>query len=201
MRPWISRSRPIGYRFDDLLKGAVLVMKPHLTSSSSTITRHAGNQDGTAEVLAHPVGIGDRARRAEVVHAARPHLMLASAPAWRHKLILTGRLDCSTVVELEDEIECLCEEGVTILILDLRKLDALDSVGARAIAFRGAACKKRGRDFAVVPGSPVVNRALAEAGAESLLAGDPGEAGVLSLAASASDSSPRDTATVMIKDL
>jgi anti-anti-sigma factor len=175
-------------------------MKPHLTSSSTTITRHLGTQDGTAEVLAHPVSIGDRAGRAQAV-PDRPHLALASSPVWRHKLILTGRLDHRTVVELEDEIECLCEEGVTILTLDLRQLDAIDSVGAKTIALHGVACKRRGRDFAVVPGSPIVHRALAEAGAESLLAGDSGEAGVLRLATRALDSSPGDTATVMIKNL
>jgi anti-anti-sigma factor len=173
-------------------------MKPHLTSSATTaITNHSGNQNAATQVLAHPVSVDDRAGRAPAVHA-RPHLTLASAPVWKHKLILTGTLDQRTVVELEDEIECLCEEGVTILTLDLRQLDAIDSVGARTIALRGAACKMRGRDFAVVPGSPVVHRALVEAGAESLLAGDPG---VLRLAARTSDSSPRGTSTVMINNL
>jgi anti-anti-sigma factor len=176
-------------------------MKPHLTSSASTtITGHVDNQDRTAEALAHPVGGGDRAGGARAVQAG-PHLTLASAPVWRHKLILTGRLDHRTVVELEDEIECLCEEGVTSLTLDLRQLDAIDSAGARAIACRGAACRRRGRDFAVVPDSPVVHRALAEAGAESLLAVDPVKTGVLRLAAGASDGSPHDTSTVMIKSL
>ncbi len=132
---------------------------------------------------------------------AGPYLTLASEPVWRHKLILTGRLDHRTVVEFEDEIECLCEEGVTSLTLDLRQLDAIDSVGARAIASHGAACKGRGRDFAVVPGSPVVHRALAEASAESLLAVDPGKTSALRLGTSASASSLHDTSTVMIKNL
>ncbi len=121
-----------------------------------------------------------------------------SAPVWKHQLILTGTLDRRTVVELEDEIECLCEEGVTILTLDLRQLDAIDSVGAMTIARRGAAYKTRGRDFVVVPGSPVVHHALVEAGAESLLAGDPEETGVVRLATRTSYSSPRDTSTAMI---
>jgi anti-anti-sigma regulatory factor len=174
-------------------------MKPHLTSSSTAITM--GNQNGTtAEVLAHAVSVGDRAGREPAVHA-RPHLTLASAPVWRHKLILTGSLDRRTVIELEDEIECLCEEGVTILTLDLRQLDTIDPAGAKAIASHGAECRRRGHDFAVVPGSPIIHHALAEAGAESLLADDPGATGVLCLATRASDSSPHDTSTVMIKDL
>ncbi len=174
-------------------------MKPHLTSSS-TITRQLDTQDRMAEVLAHPIGVGDRAGRAQTVHAG-PRLTLASAPVWRHKLILTGKLDHHTAVELEDEIECLCEEGVTSLTLDLRQLDAIDSVGARAIASHGATCKRRGRDFAVVPGSPVVHRALAEVSAESLLAVEPGETGVHRPASGASEASPHDTSTAMVKNL
>jgi anti-anti-sigma regulatory factor len=175
-------------------------MKPRLTSALTTPTMYSGNQDRPQETLAHPLTIGDRAGRAQEVRP-RPQLALASAPVWKHKLILTGRLDCSTVVELEDEIECLCEEGVRTLTLDLRQLDAIDPVGARAIACGGAACKEQGRDFAVVPGSPVIQRALAEAGAEGLLAGDPGEAGALPPAKSVLDSSLRDTSTVMVKKL
>lgn len=175
-------------------------MKPSLTSASTTITGHEGNRDGTTQVLEHPLTIGDRGGAAQAVRA-RPRLTLASAPVWRHKLILTGKLDHRTAVELEDEIECLCEEGVTNLTLDLCRLDAIDSAGAKAIAFGGAACKKRGRDFAVVPGSPVVHRALTEAGAESLLAGDPQGTGFLGLAPGAPDGAPHDTSTAMIKEL
>jgi anti-anti-sigma factor len=170
-------------------------MKSRLTSALPTLNRHPDNQQGTAHALAHPLTIVDRVRQAQM--RPRPQLTLASAPTWNHKLILKGRLDCRTVVELEDEIECLCEEGVTLLTLDLRQLEEIDSTGARAIACGGAACKRRGRDFAVLPGSPAVQRALAEAGAEGLLAADAG-ATAPSLG---SNGSPRDTSTVMIKNL
>jgi anti-anti-sigma regulatory factor len=175
-------------------------MKPRLTSALATLTRHPGNQARTGEALVHPLIIRDRGNRAREAHA-RPQLTLASPSAWQHKLILTGRLHRGTVVELEDEIACLCEEGVTTLTLDLRQLDAIDSVGARAIAWGGAACKKRGRDFAVIPGSPVVHRALAEAGAEGLLARDPVEAGALPLVPGASNGLPRNTSTALVKNL
>jgi len=175
-------------------------MKPHPLTSSSMTTMHAHNQE-TAEVVAHSASIGKRDASRSQAQRARPHLTLASAPVWRHKLVLTGRLNHRTAVELEDEIECLCEEGVTILTLDLRQLEAIDSAGAKTIALHGVACKRRGRDFAVVPGSPIVHRVLAEAGAESLLVGDPDETGVLSLATRASDASPHDAGTAMIKNL
>jgi anti-anti-sigma factor len=176
-------------------------MKPHLLTSLLMTTGHAYNQDETAEVGAYSASISERdASRAQVGRAG-PHLTLANTPVWSHKLVLMGRLNHRTAVELDDEIECLCEEGVTVLTLDLRQLDAIDSVGAKTIAHHGMACKRRGRDFAVVPGSPVVHRVLAEAGAESLLAGDQGEIDALRLTARASDGSPCDTSTVMIKNL
>lgn len=173
-------------------------MQPQLTSSATAITNHPGNHDAAAEALAYPVSVDDRDDRTPTV-PTRPHLTLASAPVWNHKLILTGALNRRTAVELEDEIECLCEEGVTMLTLDLRQLDAIDPIGAITIARHGAACKMRGRDFAVVPGSPVVHRALVDAGAESLLMKNPTERGVLRIAAP--NSSPRDTSTVIIKSL
>ncbi len=173
-------------------------MKPRLTSASATLAGPS-NQDGMA-ALAHPRTNGARAGRTQKA-LARPQLTLASAPAWNHKLILKGRLDRRTVVELEDEIECLCEEGVTVLTLDLRQLDAIDSAGASAIAWGGLACKQRGRGFTVVPGSPAVHRALSEAGTEGLLADDAGPERAPAFATSASDGSSGDTSTVMIKNL
>jgi anti-anti-sigma factor len=164
-------------------------MESHLTSSSTT--GQVLNQDRVA-----PISVGVRDAGSGHLRAVpgQAQLTLVSPLGWRHKLILTGRLDNSTAVELEEEIECLCEEGVTILTLDLRQLDAIDAAGARAIALRGAVCRRQGRDFAVIPGSPVVHRALTEAGAESLLADDPGKRG-------ASDRSLSDTSTAMIKNL
>jgi anti-anti-sigma factor len=153
-------------------------MKPHLTSSTT-------NHETSLSEAAH----------------ARPHLTLASAPVWRHKLILTGRLDRRSAAELEEEIECLCQEGVTILTLDLRQLDAIDAAGAKTIAFRGALCKRRGHDFAVIAGSRPVHRALAEAGTADLLAADPDETVVSRFSGSSADGSFPDRSTAMIKSL
>jgi anti-anti-sigma regulatory factor len=175
-------------------------MKPHLTLASTALTEHPGIQEGKARALAHPLTTDERGDQTQGA-PARTRPAPISVPAWRHKLILTGSLDSRTVVELEDEIDCLCEEGVTSLTLDLRQLDAIDPVGARAIACGGAACKERRRDFAVLPGSPVVRRVLSEAGAENLLAADSGEQRALPFVASAAGAAPRDTWTVMVKNL
>ena len=82
---------------------------------------------------------------------------------WRHTLILTGRLDHHSAAELEDEIECLREEGVTALTLDLRGLDEIDAPGEQLIATEGALFKEGGRSFAVIPGGLLGQGLLAEA--------------------------------------
>ena len=148
-------------------------MNHHLTLS--TASQYARNQDDEVEAVADRTRASEGEASLSVAAHARPHLTLASTPVWRHKLILTGKLDYRSAPELEEEIECLCQEGVTILTLDLRQLDAIDSTGATVIAFRGAACKRRGHDFAVIPGSRIIHRALAEAGATDLLTLDPNE--------------------------
>jgi anti-anti-sigma factor len=177
-------------------------MKRHLTLSAMSQYAHAQGEDTEA--------VADRARGtsagdgeiglSEAAHA-RPQLTLASPPVWRHKLILTGKLNHHSAPEFEEEIECLCEEGVTTLTLDLRQLDAIDPTGVTAIACSGAVCKGRGHDFAVIPGSRVIHRALAEAGATDLLAPDPSESVVLRFSSRSSDGFFSDRSTTMIKSL
>ncbi len=171
-------------------------MKHHLTSS--TTSQYARNQGGKTEAVAGRTRASDgQTSLSEAAHA-RPYLTLARAPIWRHKLILTGKLDHRSAPELEEEIECLCQEGVTILTLDLRQLEAIDAAGVTAIAFHGAACKRRGHDFAVITESRVIHRALAEAGATDLLTPDPNESVVPN---SSSEGSFSDRSTTMIKTL
>jgi anti-anti-sigma regulatory factor len=110
-------------------------------------------------------------------------------------------LDYRSASELEEEIECLCQEGVTILTLDLRQLDAIDPTGATVIAFCGAACRRRGRDFVVIPGSRVIHRELTEAGATDLLTLDRNESIVRHYSSRSSDRFSSDRSTTMIKNL
>ena len=145
-------------------------MNHHLTLS--TTSQHVLDRDNAAEVVTDRTPAGED--QASLLEATRTRqLTLASAPVWRHKLILTGKLDHDSTPELEEEMDCLFEEGVTSLALDLRQLDAIDSIGVAAVTRRGAVCKMRGHDFAVIPGSHLIRRALAEAGATDLLASDP----------------------------
>jgi anti-anti-sigma factor len=146
-------------------------MHRHLTVSP--MSQHALDQGDTTNAVTNRTLIGHGQTSQSETTYARPQQTLASEPAWRHKLILTGKLDHRSASELEDEIECLCEEGVATLTLDLRQLDTIDSTGINAIVRRGAVCKMRGHGFVVVPGSGAILRALAEAGATDLLTPDP----------------------------
>lgn len=174
-------------------------MTHHLTLS--TASQHARNQGDEVEAASNLTRAGDGETNLSVAVQIRPHLTLASRLVWRHRLILTGKLDYRSASELEEEIDCLCQEGVTILTLDLRQLDAIDPTGATVVAFCGAACKGRGHDFAVIPGSRVIRRALVEAGATALLTLGPNESGVRRFSSHSSDGFSSDRSTTMIKNL
>lgn len=174
-------------------------MTHHLTlSAASQHARVQGDEMAAGSDLAHA---GDDEANLSAAVYSRSHLTLANTPVWRHRLILRGRLDYRSACELEEEIECLCEEGVTILTLDLRQLDAIDPTGATAVAFCGAACRKRGRNLAVIPGAGIVHHALTEAGATDLLTPDWNESVVRLSSGPCSDGFASDRSTTMINNL
>jgi anti-anti-sigma factor len=95
--------------------------------------------------------------------------VLASVSVRTHTLILIGELDHRSAHALEAEIDRLCEEGVTGITLDLRELTYIDSIGVAVIAFRSGLCKRRGYDFALIPGSRLIQRAFEQSGASESL--------------------------------
>jgi anti-anti-sigma factor len=160
-------------------------MKGHLTSSRiGRDAPKAGSQDsgsrGNASSLPRtPFVPGPAARRRNQRDTA-----ITSVGVWSHTIVLTGALTHRTAHELEVEIEQRCADGVTAITLDLRELTYIDPIGVAVIAFRSRLCKRRGYDFAVVAGSPMMRRAFAQAGVGSLLdeVGEPGLGQVHSLA-------------------
>jgi anti-anti-sigma factor len=140
-------------------------MKPHLTASAVDIgTREedgpAGKPAGRTSANLNKNGRAQSSGRS---------LALASVSIRTHTLVLTGELDHRSAHALEAEIERLCEEGVTGITLDLRELTSIDSIGVAVIAFRCGLCKRRGYDFALVPGPRNVHRAFEQAGVAELL--------------------------------
>lgn len=67
-----------------------------------------------------------------------------TGPGWEHTLILTGTLDHRSAPDLEDEVECLCEEGVTSVTLDCTRLAGIDTAGVNAITYLDTRCRRRG---------------------------------------------------------
>lgn len=86
-----------------------------------------------------------------------------------HTLILTGELDRGSAQTLEAEIDRLCEEGVAGITLDLRELTYIDSVGVAVIASRCGLCRRRGYEFALIPGSRHIHRVFEQTGVAGLL--------------------------------
>jgi hypothetical protein len=110
-------------------------------------------------------------------------------------------LDYCSTAELEDEIECLRQEGVTALTLDLRQLDGIDSPGAQVIAFQGALFEERGRRFAVIPGKLVKRALSANAYAKKLLVRTAGERNMPRFASVPVEQDDPTRSTTMIKHL
>jgi anti-anti-sigma factor len=80
-----------------------------------------------------------------------------------------GELDLDTAPRLEDELAAVRETGVSRLVLDLRGLTFMDSTGLRLVIRWDSAARKQGFEFAIVPGSDVVQRVIRLTGMDDQL--------------------------------
>jgi anti-anti-sigma factor len=114
----------------------------------------------------------DDAERLSAVIDCHPHEPFGRetplTPVWRHTLVLTGELTHRSAHTLEVELERLCEDGVTAILLDLRQLAHIDAIGIAVIAFRCGLYRRRGLAFTLVPGSRSIQRAFERAGVSDL---------------------------------
>jgi anti-anti-sigma factor len=141
-------------------------MKRHLVASAVSVGTHSVS--GTVESVANqPRTAFEDTLRQPALSEARLAPVLVSVRT--HTLILTGELDRRSAHALEVAIERICEEGVTGITLDLRELGYIDSIGVAVIAFRCGLCKRRGFDFALIAGAPLIHRAFEQAGVAELL--------------------------------
>lgn len=76
----------------------------------------------------------------------------------RHTLVLSGDLDMASAPALEGTLRELCEGGAQELILDLRKLNFMDSTGLNAILKSRALCEEHRCDLGLIPGRRPVQR-------------------------------------------
>lgn len=69
-----------------------------------------------------------------------------------------GELDVSTVPDLRDELAELRRAGFKRLILDLSKLEYIDSTGLRLVFHLDAEARRDGFELQLVPGGAAIQR-------------------------------------------
>jgi anti-anti-sigma factor len=143
-------------------------MKRHLTASA--VNLGTSNEHSTVGRVATRTHTDfDSQNTHTQPDASEPSFVLQKPGARTHTLVLTGALDGRSAHALEAAIEHLCEEGVVGVTLDLRELIHIDSIGVAVIMFRCGLCKRRGYDFALIPGSGQIQSAFEQAGVADLL--------------------------------
>jgi anti-sigma B factor antagonist len=70
----------------------------------------------------------------------------------RHTLVLTGELDIGSAHVLEAKVHQICGEAPSELVLDLSRLEFIDSSGLSAILRTRALCQEQMCDFLLTPG-------------------------------------------------
>lgn len=74
------------------------------------------------------------------------------------RLALTGELDISSAVTVENGLARAEERKPAVLVLDLRGLDFMDSTGLRLVVGADARAREQGRRLVVVRGPDSVQR-------------------------------------------
>jgi len=87
----------------------------------------------------------------------------------RARIALSGELDISSAGRVEEELAALQAESPQLLVLDLRKLDFMDSTGLRLIVRADEAARARGTRFVIVRGPEAVQRVFEIVGLDSRL--------------------------------
>ncbi|MDQ6817818.1 MAG: STAS domain-containing protein [Actinomycetota bacterium] len=93
-------------------------------------------------------------------------------------LTLGGELDLAACPELEEELDQALRSQVSLVLVDLRELDFMDSTGLSALVRAHQRAEQNGQRFVLVNGSHQVQRLLSLTGMEKrmTLVDDPGEA-------------------------
>src|SRR4051794_11688131 len=73
-------------------------------------------------------------------------------------IVLVGELDIASTESLEQELASSEDDTKGTLVLDLRRVDFIDSTGLRAVIAADERARSAGRRFVVVRGSSAVER-------------------------------------------
>lgn len=96
------------------------------------------------------------------------------------QIVLAGELDIATQSDAEAALRDAQASGVKTIVLDLRRLNFMDSTGLRLLVQADLRARESGQRLAIVRGPDAVQRVLEITGLESKLdlIDDPSEAGV-----------------------
>src|SRR5436305_10129772 len=87
----------------------------------------------------------------------------------RHTVVLGGELDLATAPELVGAVDALLAQGAREIVLDIRALTSIDSMGIRSILSVREMCDLHECEFAVTLAREPVPRVFKIAGLEDVL--------------------------------
>jgi len=73
---------------------------------------------------------------------------------------LVGELDIASAPQFEEGLEKVEANTSGVLVLDLRKVEFIDSTGLRAVITADERARSAGRRFVIIRGTPAVERVL-----------------------------------------
>jgi anti-sigma B factor antagonist len=69
-----------------------------------------------------------------------------------HTIVLSGEVDLLAVPALQQAVRELCDQRVSEIVLDLRRVTFMDSTGLKATVAAHQRCQRDGCTFSVIPG-------------------------------------------------
>jgi anti-anti-sigma factor len=77
------------------------------------------------------------------------------------RVVVAGELDMASAPQIEEELRSVEQQDPSVILLDLRELDFMDSSGLRAILTADARARDQGRRLVVIRGSENIQRLFA----------------------------------------
>ncbi len=71
--------------------------------------------------------------------------------AGHHELTIEGELDLAAAYDLEAALSRICEGGATQIVLDLRGVSFMDSMGMRSLLTARDLCEGHGVELGMIP--------------------------------------------------
>jgi anti-anti-sigma factor len=77
------------------------------------------------------------------------------------RIVVAGELDMASAPQIEEELRSVEQQDPSVILLDLRELEFMDSSGLRAILTAEARAHDQGRRLVVIRGSENIQRLFA----------------------------------------